>query len=377
MRLIDKQTNIMEFTLSSLLRRKGKNISVVVVYTLVVFFVASAIFFANSIREEALLVLRNAPEIVVQRLVAGRHEPIPLDYVKTLREMEGVRSVKPRLWGYYYDPTSGANFTLVVSEDLAKDPGMVVIGSGVARNVVDNENRAMPFRATDGSFIFLRIKGVLASELELVSSDIVLMNETDFKGLFNYHQDYATDLILTANNPLEASTIAAAITRLIPESRPILRDEILATYDAFLGWRGGLVNVILSGAILAFVILVSDKATGSSSEESREIGILKALGWETSDVVLMKFWEGSMVSLSAFCLGILLAYLHVFIGSSIVFEPSLKGWAVLYPQFKLTPFIRVYHVAAIFFLTVVPYMLVTVVPFWKTATIDPDSVMRR
>ena len=42
---IEKQRSILDFTLSSLLRRKGKNISLFVVYTLVVFILASAMFF--------------------------------------------------------------------------------------------------------------------------------------------------------------------------------------------------------------------------------------------------------------------------------------------------------------------------------------------
>ena len=94
---------------------------------------------------------------------------------------------------------------------------------------------------------------------------------------------------------------------------------------------------ILTGALLAFIIFAWDKASGLSLEERREIGILKAIGWETSDVLLMKFWEGMVVSLSSFLMGLILAYVHVFFTSSAFFEPALKGWAVLYPQFKLTP----------------------------------------
>lgn len=90
----------------------------------------------------------------------------------------------------------------------------------------------------------------------------------------------------------------------------------------------------------------------------------------------MKFWEGAAVSLSAYLLGVLSAYLHVFIGSAVVFEPALKGWSVLYPQFKLTPFVNAYQLATLFFLTVVPYTVATIVPSWRSATIDPDSVMR-
>ncbi|HXZ37176.1 MAG TPA: ABC transporter permease, partial [Thermodesulfobacteriota bacterium] len=102
----------------------------------------------------------------------------------------------------------------------------------------------------------------------------------------------------------------------------------------------------------------------------------KAIGWETSDVILMKFWEGMAVSLSAFLAGILLAYVHVFFASSSLFEPVLKGWTVLYPQFRLVPFIDIPQVVALFFLTVVPYTVATIIPSWRAATVDPDSVMR-
>ena len=45
-------------------------------------------------------------------------------------------------------------------------------------------------------------------------------------------------------------------------------------------------------------------------------------------------------------------------------------------QFKLAPIINFGHVAAIFFLTVVPYTVTTIIPSWRAATIDPDAVMR-
>ena len=134
--------------------------------------------------------------------------------------------------------------------------------------------------------------------------------------------------------------------------------------------------VILLGALLAFIIFAWDKASGLSLEERKEIGILKAIGWETSDVILMKFWEGMVISLSSFLAGVLLGYVHVFLTSSMLFEPVLKGWAVLYPQFKPIPFIDASQVAALFFLTVVPYTVATIIPSWRAATVDPDSVMR-
>jgi hypothetical protein len=51
----------------------------------------------------------------------------------------------------------------------------------------------------------------------------------------------------------------------------------------------------------------------------------------------MKFWEGLLISLTAFLLGFVAAYIHVFHFAASMFEPVLKGWAVLYPRFQLTP----------------------------------------
>ena len=127
---------------------------------------------------------------------------------------------------------------------------------------------------------------------------------------------------------------------------------------------------------LAFVIFAWDRASGLSAEERREIGVLKAIGWETGDVIRMKSWEGVVLSASAFLIGYLLAYGHVFYLSAPLFEPVLKGWAVLYPEFRPVPFVDGLQVATLFCFTVLPYTVATLVPIWRVAITDPDTVMR-
>ena len=74
---IERQKKMLDFTLSSLLRRKRKNAALVIVYTLIVFILASVLFFTHSIKKEAAIILKDAPEMVIQRSVAGRHDLIP------------------------------------------------------------------------------------------------------------------------------------------------------------------------------------------------------------------------------------------------------------------------------------------------------------
>jgi len=373
---LNRQRNIIDFTLSSLLRRKRKNTALVLVYTLVVFGLASVFFSTQALKREACSVLQKSPDIVIQRLVAGRHDLIAESYVNKVKDIRGVQSAQGRLWGYYYDPTVGANYTLMVPDGPFRGEGTIVIGKGVARTLHAQKGDLVPFRTYDGSFISLEVDDMLSAQSELVTADLVLLTENDFRQITGVPRGFLTDVGVTAKNPRELATIAEKIRRLLPDTRPIMKDDILRTYETIFDWRGGVLLVILAGSIFAFVILAWDKASGLSSEERKEIGILKGIGWETSDVIVMKFWEGAVISLSSFLLGCVFAYIHVFFTSSALFEPVLKGWSVLYPQFRLTPSIDPLQIATLFFLTVIPYTVATIIPSWRAATIDPDAVMR-
>jgi len=373
-RSIERHRNILDFALSSLLRRKGKNVSLWVMYTLVVFLIAAIVFYTHALKREAALILQGAPDIVVQKMVAGRHDLVPVGYVEKIAAIRGVTAVRPRLWGYYYDPVLGANYTLMASDDLA--PGTADIGNGVARTMRIAEGDFIPIRAVPGATTLFQVRKVLPYASELASSDLILLSEGDLRALFDFPRGFATDLALTVGNPAERATIAAKIAAQFPDSRPILNSEILRTYDSIFDWRGGMMVVMLGVAVFSFVIFAWDKATGLSAEERKEIGILKSVGWETGDVLLLKFWEGAVVSLAAFLCGVILAYVQVFFFSASLFEPALKGWAVLYPRFKLVPDVDPYQLAVLFFLTVVPYTVATIIPSWRAATVDPDAAMR-
>ncbi len=378
-----KQRYILDYAFASLLRRKSKNIALGLVYSFLVFLISTVLFTATSLKHEASLTLEDAPEITVQRLVAGRQDLIPVAYADSISAIRGIQSVQPRLWGYYFDSLSGATYTVQASTDLAENSGETVIGAGVSRRYEPekparkiSENDILPFKTHDGHVKNLVVKGFFPAHSELITADLILISETDFRTIFGIQPGYATDLVIKARNERELATIAAKIVQLHPDTRPILRNEIMRTYEAVFDWRSGLILLVLSGTLCAFAVLAWDKATGLSAEERKEIGILKAVGWDTSDVLYMKFWEGAAISMLSFFVGVIGAYFHTFIASLVLFEPILKGWTVLYPEFRLTPSVTVYQLTTLFILTVIPYTVTTIIPSWRAATIDPDSVMR-
>ena len=371
-----KQGYLIEYTLSALLRHKGKNAALLLAYTLLVFLLASVMLLTDALRREAALTLRDSPEVLVQRLSAGRHALLPRHYVSQLQDIRGVAQVEPRLWGYFYDPVIKANYTLLASPTRALPAGSIVIGAGIARARTIEAGDYLSLRSASGQPTTLRVAEVLDSASALVSADLILLGEADLRRFFALPDGVYTDIALTVRNPREVRKVAEKITARLPDTRPILREEILRTYDAIFSWRQGMLFALLSVSVFAFIVLAWDKASGLSSEERREIGILKAIGWETSDVLHMKLWEGVCLSLTAFVLGYLLAYAHVFFQSAMLFEPVLKGWSVLYPRFALTPYVDGLQVFTLLFFTVVPYSAATLIPVWRASVADPDAVMR-
>jgi len=373
---IDRQRYLLDYTVSCLLRRRGRNAGLVLVYTVLVFTVASVVLLGHALRHEARVLLQDAPELTVQRMVAGRHDTISASSIDSLEEIRGVAAVTGRLWGYHYDPGLLANYTLMVPPDRALEPGSIAVGAALARARNADIGDYLFFLSTTGKLFKFRIDDLLDPASELASADLILVAEEDFRAFFGVPPGTFTDLAVRVRNPREITTVADKIVRAHPDVRVVGRDDLLRTYEAVFNWREGMVLVLFAAVILAFVIFVWDKASGLGVDERREIGILKAVGWETGDIIRMKAWEGLAVSLLAFLFGYVLAYVHVFGFGAVLFESAFKGWAVLYPRFDLVPVVDPFQIATLLFFTVFPYTVATVVPVWRAATIDPDTVMR-
>ena len=376
---LNRQRSLADYTLAALGRRRGRNFALVALYALVVFAVASAMLFSAALRREAEVVLADAPELTVQHIRMGRHEMIDGAEVARIEAIRGVAAVEGRLWGYFYDATTGANYTFQVPDDpaLTPGPGEAIVGEGVPRARSSTWEGAPLFLSRySGDMVKFDVVRTLTSASALVSSDLVLLNEADFRAFFNLPVGVYTDLAVTIRNPREIATIVDKASRLMPDARFVTRDEIRRTYQKLFSWREGLLVALASAAVLAFAIFAADKASGLSSEEAREIGVLKAIGWDTRDVISMKLWEGALISLGAFLIGTLAAYLHVFLFGAGLFAAVLKGWSVIYPDFRLAPTFDGLQLATLFLLTVVPYTAATLVPIWRAASADPDQVMR-
>jgi lipoprotein-releasing system permease protein len=376
-----RQRYLVDYALAAMARQRAKNLGLLLVHGLLVFALASVMLLASALRQDAAQWLVDAPDVVAQGLQMGRHALSHADDVDKLRQLRGVQQVEGRLWGYLYDTATGANYTLQVpsatqAAALLPAPGETLLGEGVARLRHVQAGQRIYLVAPSGEFLNLQVKAVLPTSTAAVSSDLVLLAETDFRRFFRLDPQVYTDIALRVRNPQEVSKVAEKVGLALRQHRIVTRGDLQRTYEALFSWREGLLLAMLAAAVLAFGILAFDKASGLSAQERREIGILKAVGWDTNDIIHMKLWEASLIAGTAFLAGCLAAYVHVFGFGAPLLTPVLKGWSVLFPRAMPPVAFDGLQLATLAVLAVLPYLVAIVVPIWRTASADPDAVMR-
>jgi ABC-type antimicrobial peptide transport system permease subunit len=123
-------------------------------------------------------------------------------------------------------------------------------------------------------------------------------------------------------------------------------------------------------------MIIYDRASGISSNEKKEIGILKALGWRVEDILQEKFYESFVISFFAFVVALIVALFYVYILQAPILRDIFMGYSVLKPSFELPFTLDFRMLGIIFFLSVPIYVAAIIIPSWRVASMDADEVMR-
>ena len=383
---------LIEFALNSIIRHKYKNIFISVIFTLLVFLLSSAFFITNSIKYQLSQSVDALPQIIVQNMKAGRHYDIDLSVVDEILTLPGVEDVNARIWGYYYFEYADVYFTLLgVDEfesqykqtlskmiknfDFAEDN--MYLGNGVKRVLEGSYYKEFfNFIKTDGSVKQINIAGVFDSDLELESNDMIIMSKENLREIFALDESKATDIVVKVSNPLEIDTIAFKIKEIIPTAKITTNENIQVSYENMFNYKGGVFLALFVITIFTFFIILYDKASGLSSEEKKEIGILKAIGWRVNDVLGEKFYESFIVSFFSYILGVIMALVFVYILNAPLLRDIFIGYSNLKPSFTLLFVLDIQTLFLVFLLSVPVYVASIIIPSWRIATLEADEVMR-
>jgi ABC-type lipoprotein release transport system permease subunit len=381
--------SIIHYAILSLLRRWRKQLGLTLIYALVVAFYASIIFFIASLRLETQMVLQNIPELWVQKIAGGRLVSMQTNFLDSLKNIRGVRQIIPRVWGYNFDSPTGAVFTILGADSLIQGLKMLettqktklndqqaLVGTGFLELRGLKMGESLTLLDNQGKIHSFSIVGAFRADSDLLTRDLIILSPPAARQILGLGKTELTDVALSIYNPLEVDNIGRKIDRRFAGIRVVTSAQLRATYETLFGWRGGIFVYGSVLAIFAFLILAWERASGLSREERQELGILKAVGWQISDVLWLKFWEALIISLTATLLGIVLALWHVFVWQAPLLKPFLIGWSVLYPQYQLVPIVDSESLLAIFALSIIPYLTATLVPAWRGAITDPAEIMQ-
>jgi len=389
-------TFLFDFSILSIFRRGSKNIFIFFVFTLLIFLLSSVLFISNSIKSELDTTLNALPDITVQRLQAGRAVNMPLSRVNKLLAIQGVKAVVPRVWGYYYFANAGVNFSIVGIDsfedqyrdlytklcdkfdfDALKKNRSMLVGSGVKKILQNNfYGKYFNFIKPDGGLVKVKIAGVFKGDTKLESNDVIVLPAKKAREIFGIDKDKAVDFVLRIANPVEIPNIAAKITALYPDTRVITKEELSISYQNLFDYKGGLFLALFVISAFTFFMIIYDKASGVSSDEKREIGILKAVGWTIDDILKEKFYEAFIISFVSFVTALCLSIFYVYFLNAPLLKNVFIGYSNLKPAFDLPFSFDFQTFAIIFFLTVPIYIAATIIPSWRVASMDADEVMR-
>ena len=367
---------------------------VVLIFGLVIFMVASFSLTTTSLTQSAGRLLETVPDITVQQMSAGRQAALSEEVIGRLEGIFGIRAVQPRIWGYYFDENNGANYTVIGHPNLSEKPPLsglgidylpamelgtsvepAVIGRGVRGQLELRDRRTFSLFRPDLSLKSFITAGTFSQKSSMVTDDLIVIDLEAARDLFAMAPTEITDLLVDVANPLEIDNIAAKIEERLEGVRVVTSERIGKTYRVAFGWRSGFGLACLFGAVAAFSIFAWDRATGLTPAQQQEVAILKVLGWQTEDVITLRFWESFIISATAFGFGYLGAWIHLLVFEGALFRPLLLGWSALKPPVSLVPVFSFGDLLIIFSLSVLPYLAATVIPAWHSATIRPDAVI--
>jgi hypothetical protein len=349
--------------------------------TLITAIPSTALFLVQGLTGSAINILADSPSLVIRKIDPTGWEPIPVEQsLKAVNSVPGVVRAYARIWGVVTGPEGPLTVVTPVSTvfgDHTAYPtlsqnGNVLIGAGAVTGSSDSQLTLIGH--TTQTF---QISGAIDPESAMVNHDLVVLNPLDARRLLGLPDGYASDIAIDVFHEGEETAILPDLTDALPwPVRITTRSENLKFLSGSYARRGGIIILATIPALAAICLVVA--ATVREHLGNRfEVGLLKAFGWTTVDIVRHFLFRSLFIGVPAVFLGLVIAYAAVF--SPGVQWPGvlLFGWQGRAPALHLHMGDTVLTLVQIVALTLVPFLIATLVPVLKVATADTDTCFDR
>ena len=196
------------------------------------------------------------------------------------------------------------------------------------------------------------------------------------KQILNINEDEATDIILNVPNNLERQNVKEQILIKHSNIRVLQKDELKKMYENMFNYKGGIFLILFIVVLFTFILILYQRYSMISSTDKREIGILKAVGWSIKDIIKLKIMENFIVGFMAFIIGVILAYIFIFILNAPILKNIFIGFSNIQNDFTISSNIEISSLITLFLFFMIPFLSAVLIPVWKVAIIDSTKSMK-
>ncbi len=386
-----------------MLKYRTRSLAIVTALILSTFLLGSAEFIREGVMTDLNASADEGPDLIVQKLWGGRQAPVPLEWKENLSAIHGVRLATPRVWGYIdvgggglltvmgvnaseYGTIVGTTGTEIMEEGRFlndTDRYRMVVGEGILdimrasfAGVSVGIGSALSLIAQNGSLIEFEIIGVFSSNSRIYSNDLILTDLDSARQVLGLEGASCTDYALWAEYGEDLNSVAFRIDTQIADARVLTRDALSDAMLVTYGNRAGVVALLWVVLLMTVILLSFTVSTSGSDEARREVGLLKALGYDTVDVLEIRMFESLTLGMLGASLGVSSAIVFDFILGAPILSGYLLGWSFLLLNGGLPLAISAPTIFTLYVVAIVPLLVATVVPAWRNAITEPDVVLR-
>ncbi len=400
---VQKHSNLASYALGNVLKYRTRSVAIILALFISTSILCSVEFIREGVITDVSASIDEGPDIVLQRLTGGRQTPIPDTWMTNVTNTSGVRMATPRVWGYS-DVGSGNLLTVMgvnateygsmlnaVGTDVLEsgrflnstDYRKMVVGQGIvdimaaaAIPLQVQEGTLLSLIAFDGELIEFEVIGIFNSDSKIYSYDLILTDLQSAREVLGYTNTSYTDLAIWTDFGADLNSVAFRLDNQLAEARVLTSDAIQDSMLKAYTNRAGFTALLWLIVLLAVVLLAFTASSAGSEEARREVGLLKALGFDTVDILEIRMLESVTVSLLGVSLGISFAIIFDFILGAPLLAGYILGWSLVLLHGGIPLGISFSTLFTVYAVGLVPILVAVVVPSWRNSITEPDIVLR-
>ncbi|AKF24103.1 hypothetical protein YH65_00800 [Sulfurovum lithotrophicum] len=378
-----------------LFKQKSKHIGAVLISVIIIFLLSAVLFLSSSLQHSLLSALHKQGDFTVTRVQAGKPVNTPVEWVDKILDINGVTQVASRIYGRYFFAPREKSFLVVgidffdeqnnqALQTLLKDVDLkrflskdsMLVGEGVRKFLQAHYFKDdFTFKTPKGTFKKVNIYQTLPRQADLMANDMIIMPIDLAREIFGLGEDEVTDITFNVPNDAEWDNIISKLHLLFYDVRVIEKREVKKAYENLYNYKGGLFLILYLVSIVTFMLILYQRYSMVYSTERKEIGILRAVGWSIKDILKLKFYENLVIVLVSFTLGVVLAYLYVFVWDAPLLSHIFLGGSNLANHVTFIPVVKFGVLGSIFLFYAVPFLAAVLIPAWKIAVTPPKEAM--